>query len=42
MTQQSVPYDDALIAQLTTLRRDLHRAPEISGEEQATAEHMAQ
>jgi amidohydrolase len=36
-----LPYDDRLIAELTALRRELHRAPEISGEEEITAARMA-
>jgi len=33
--------NDDLIAELTALRRDLHRMPEISGEERRTAERVA-
>ena len=34
-------YDPSFIAELTALRRDLHRAPELSCEETKTAKRMA-
>ena len=34
-------YDSSFIAELTALRRDLHRVPELSSEETETAKRMA-
>ncbi|KJS08523.1 MAG: peptidase M20 [Hoeflea sp. BRH_c9] len=42
MSGAQLAFDEALLPQLVALRHDLHRAPEISGEESRTAARIAE
>lgn len=42
MSASQLAFDDALLPQLVALRHDLHRAPEISGDESRTAALIAE